>query len=395
MIPISTDLVSKCIAPILISCLALALVSFVVINPTQTTTKSAVPAPGQISATGTGKDKPIKAEKTIFERAADNYDRCYVSVRIIDKKSAKVQLNCMVMEQLLRAIAIESGLPFSTNDFSKSLEIALKTKDQTFCFRNPAALKMLPPPCNAKLLNEFRARFSKFTRSELIERMNDREGSDEFTQHEHPHECAQALIEKDILPRYRCCGSEFVWVCQGDLASPDAEIWSKNYFPRAIHPYSRKAYSDTLISWHEPNLFREGPGPDKTILRFIWLRSFHNSICVRIEHSSGKTVLEALEEDDSVGKTNGQIVRRKVELTDKQWKEISTKFDNSTFWEAPVTINRSGCDGAEWISEASDSQTKHAYHCVDRWTPNGKFRELGLLFLKPANLTPHDSSDIY
>lgn len=121
--------------------------------------------------------------------------------------------------------------------------------------------------------------------------------------------------------------------------------------------------------------------------RFLWLRTFHHPVSVRIESFQGKARLVAVELDGKGGYSPGKPFRRaKRELSVQEWNTIVAAISVADFWSS-VTEDPGdgGLDGADWILEGLRHGT---YHVVVRWTPGpGRFRTACESLLEAARFT--------
>lgn len=156
----------------------------------------------------------------------------------------------------------------------------------------------------------------------------------------------------------------------------------------------RQWYSKHLRAMFEPSLSC-GPSNDDETYRFLWLRTFHKPIAVRIVRSVNGVQLTAVELSGAGGYNPGSILKQiHKSLSADQWQTLISAIEACKYWSQPSgEDNNIGADGAQWIVEA---RRGHAYHVVDRWTPHdGVYHSLGLLFLDLAGLKPAKPDDIY
>jgi hypothetical protein len=127
--------------------------------------------------------------------------------------------------------------------------------------------------------------------------------------------------------------------------------------------------------------------------RFLWLRSFHNPVAVRIWKCGSVRFVSVKELDGAGGYDPGKLkLERKRELTPDEWREFMRYLEDSCYWQLPTQDDTIGFDGAQWIFEGVKGGR---YHVVDRWTPqNGSYRELCLYVLKLSGLKV-DASELY
>ena len=139
----------------------------------------------------------------------------------------------------------------------------------------------------------------------------------------------------------------------------------------------------------EPSLSCGAPAA-KEAYRFVWLRTFHRPIAVRLTHEGGGPRLVAVELTGAGGYDPGRIAGRAEKiLTESDWRALSAALAKIHFWSMPSRLAKPGIDGSRWIIEGFRFNSQ--YHVVDRWTPEaGPYREAGLLFLTLAGISVPD-----
>jgi hypothetical protein len=157
------------------------------------------------------------------------------------------------------------------------------------------------------------------------------------------------------------------------------------YFPLGTFRAStEKWYGGQLCAMREEPLARS---PADEAYRFLWLRSFHHPVSVRIEASSGTSALVAVELDGAGGYEPGTAkLRTERSLSEQQWTSLVAAINAATFWDVPTKDpTEEGIDGAQWIIEGHRHGT---YHVVERWSPgSGPIRSAGEAFLRAAHLS--------
>ena len=126
---------------------------------------------------------------------------------------------------------------------------------------------------------------------------------------------------------------------------------------------------------------------DTETYRFLWLRTFHNPIAVRVFRRGNDYGLEAVILDGAGGYEPGLVSRRVTrKLSRDQWRTVTAKLEDVQFWQMPTNaVYLAGKDGAQWIVEA---RRDGRYHVVDRWTgTNDGLESVGRLFLDLASLS--------
>jgi hypothetical protein len=129
-----------------------------------------------------------------------------------------------------------------------------------------------------------------------------------------------------------------------------------------------------------------GPLQETEAYRFLWLRTFHNPIAVRVFRRGQDHRLEAVVLDGSGGYEPGKVSRRITkELSRDQWQIVIARLKEVQLWQMPTrSDNFGGKDGAQWIVEA---RRDGRYHVVDRWSGTDQgLKSVGKLFLEFAGL---------
>jgi hypothetical protein len=121
----------------------------------------------------------------------------------------------------------------------------------------------------------------------------------------------------------------------------------------------------------EPSLFAAEENGKREEYRFLWLRTFHKPIVIRIWSDGSGAQMRVVRLSGAGGYDPGHIesdTTTKISLGD--WKRFHERIANAQFWQLPTkeTPDTFGTDGSQWILEGRDA-TK--YHVVDRWTPRG------------------------
>jgi len=159
------------------------------------------------------------------------------------------------------------------------------------------------------------------------------------------------------------------------------------YFPKGafsddthVDPFIARWYSTYLTALREPSLLQLTGKPSCETYRFVWLRTFHHPVIVRLDiRADGIGELTAKVSNGTGGYEPGQLIQDiSRPLTREQTDTFLAKVGTVKFWELPSYENSGGGgeDGSQWIIEGVK---EGKYHVVDRWTPSkGAVRELGL-----------------
>jgi hypothetical protein len=119
--------------------------------------------------------------------------------------------------------------------------------------------------------------------------------------------------------------------------------------------------------------------------RFLWLRSFHHPVAVRVWRSGAEHFLVVKQLSGAGGYAPGRLsVDRTRQLSNDEWDEFVRLLDGICYWQMPAEDSRLGNDGARWILEGMKDGR---YHIVDRWSPDGgDYRAACLHLLKLSGL---------
>ena len=156
------------------------------------------------------------------------------------------------------------------------------------------------------------------------------------------------------------------------------------YFSVAeLDSFSVPWYADAVRTMREPPMRDASIPPGTTVLRFVYLRAFHNGISVRVTFGPGQcwvTTTEApvllleivpVPGSDSLFSTIERRyppVRRDSALV--AWstcRALHRDMIAAGVRTEPAAKTRGGIDGSEWILEMIDST---GYHIINRWSPD-------------------------
>ncbi len=117
------------------------------------------------------------------------------------------------------------------------------------------------------------------------------------------------------------------------------------------------------------------------VYRFLWLRTFHHPIFVRVERKHGETKLFTKEFDGAGGYEPGKVFRQfQRPLSEKEWCKFLSLVEKADYWKIQSKIEDLGVDGSQWILEGV--KYNH-YQVVDRFSPQtGEYRTACIYLLK-------------
>ena len=175
-----------------------------------------------------------------------------------------------------------------------------------------------------------------------------------------------------------------------DTDRPDMQM----FFPPNIfstgdehHAFIADWYGNHLAAMEEPSLLELAHNPEAHVYRFLWLRTFHQPIAVRLMVEAGeKGMLVSKRLDGAGGYEPGNLVVNETRpISAKQVENWLSRLDDMRYWTMPTVEEGSvGVDGAQWIIEGVRNGK---YHLVDRWNPDtGAFRDACLWLLSLADV---------
>lgn len=152
-------------------------------------------------------------------------------------------------------------------------------------------------------------------------------------------------------------------------------VRKSEYFPSGAYTDGWKGRETLMNEWYGKHLYAmdeapliKGYEPDSEVYRFLWLRTFHHPITVRVEKTPFGAMLVMKETDGAGGYGVGKITdTRQIELTKEEWCIFSHLIEEANFWNQPLELDgQGGNDGAQWILEGV---RENRYNVVDRWSP--------------------------
>ena len=188
------------------------------------------------------------------------------------------------------------------------------------------------------------------------------------------------------------------------LVSGLSAVAQTQYFPpRSLDSNDPKSddflsqwYSAALKALDEPSLWELSKSQKGESYRFLWLRTFHHPVSVRIDiRTDGSSQLTMRITSGAGGYGPGHLVKNtSTGLTKVQTNSFLSEVKTNGFWQIESPHGEpGGCDGAEWIIEGVRDGT---YRIVSRWSPTGgPVRGLGLFMLKDLAGLKIPADEIY
>jgi hypothetical protein len=157
-----------------------------------------------------------------------------------------------------------------------------------------------------------------------------------------------------------------------------------------------KWYAGQLSALKEPSLFEAKQDSTIQSYRFLWLRTFHHPVAIRVRiYPDGTGTLFTKVAGGAGGYKPGNLILNKaVSLTEERVRNVLERIQRLKYWMLPLRdANARGLDGAQWVMEGIDHGK---YRLIDRWSPKeGPVRELGLYFLRELSGLHLKAEEIY
>jgi len=158
------------------------------------------------------------------------------------------------------------------------------------------------------------------------------------------------------------------------LALSAFAIAQRDYFPKKAladdswsDQFRADWYSSALKDMGEPSLFELATSPSAESYRFLWLRTFHHPVAIRVDvRADGTGVLTKKVRAGSAGfpSTARQVIENESRpLLRAETQGFLARLKIAGFWSLPGQFERGGMDGSQWIIEGAKGGK---YHVVDR-----------------------------
>ena len=157
-------------------------------------------------------------------------------------------------------------------------------------------------------------------------------------------------------------------------------------------------YSKQLTALHEPSLWEISKSSKLEIYRFLWLRTFHAPIVIRLNINSDRTgALTVKATSGKGGYEPGELIKDESRsLSKAEAQSFLDMIEKQKYWSLPTKEedpNVVNLDGAQWVLEGVRNGT---YKIVDRWSPEeGSIRKLGIRFLFGIAKIKLPSQEVY
>lgn len=165
---------------------------------------------------------------------------------------------------------------------------------------------------------------------------------------------------------------------------PDLAFDAQNDIHKSIAGW----YSKHLQAMKEPSLLNASSYDQAHMYRFLWLRTFHKPIALRLQvKPEGHGILTVKVCDGAAGYESGNLVIE--DMTKLEADDVSSflsSVEDAKFWNMPSYESEASivCDGAQWVLEGVRNGR---YHVVDRQSPReGTYRDACLMLLRFSEL---------
>ena len=151
------------------------------------------------------------------------------------------------------------------------------------------------------------------------------------------------------------------------LVAAAAVAGDVHYYPPDVSSWA----TQHLTAMKEPSLFAPHEKAAREEYRFLWLRTFHKPIAIRIWSEGSAAQMRVVRLSGAGGYEPGHIESdTATKVTPEDWKRFRDCIAKAQFWQMPTkeSAEELGLDGSRWILEGRDAAK---YHVVDRWTPRG------------------------
>jgi hypothetical protein len=146
------------------------------------------------------------------------------------------------------------------------------------------------------------------------------------------------------------------WYFPADSLIKDIKNWSTNYSINLLKELKNvtnklNGYSDELKWLKEPNFINEN---NKQVYRFLWSRSFHMPIVIRMERKKENITIswkQSYHDETTDIYDPGTLFQK--DITWRQWRKFEKMLAKIDYWSMYAMGKSDIMDGSYWILEAS------------------------------------------
>jgi tetratricopeptide (TPR) repeat protein len=200
-------------------------------------------------------------------------------------------------------------------------------------------------------------------------------------------------INPNLALAYYIRGMSYYYKKEYDKAGDDFKKLLSLYFPENfVSNDLHHLYMVNLMVMQEPSLLKINT-TNREVYRFLWLRTFHNPICIRLEITEKQVSIYSKRLNGKGGYEPGWLVEQKYRnLNEAEKQKLSELFSEVNYWEMSTEGGKLGFDGARWILEGNKN---NKYHIVDRWTPHGGAYYNFCVYLIQLSKLEYNPKDLY
>jgi hypothetical protein len=148
---------------------------------------------------------------------------------------------------------------------------------------------------------------------------------------------------------------------------------------------TRNRYARHLAQLGESS-FLAAPRTQHVAYRFLWLRSFHSTIIVRVWMDGDRRMLTVKELSAQVANRESKVILNQTRsINEDEWINFSSLLNKTCLWDRPGTeTGPIANDGEWWVLEGT---SENHYHVITRQVPDDAYRELCLYMLKLSGIS--------
>ena len=163
---------------------------------------------------------------------------------------------------------------------------------------------------------------------------------------------------------------------QSEILALEGASKTKPYYPALVFGETSRRH-DMIADWYAATLRSMDQGPiygtndtnDEQTYRFLWLRSFHDPITLKLSiFASGDALLTVnVLQNPGIEEWQDKLWVQEIQIEREMVASFLNTLDEINYWNLPSADADKSMqhDGAQWILEGKDGDK---YHVVDRWS---------------------------